>query len=731
MKKAIDRFLNTFPFLVCAGAVFLNLAGWLADLWSLPAAAIAVSFLLFTPLIAAGLRLLWQKFMRSLEAIGAKRLILLALFSLIPAILLALAFPHQLDSSIVITPAISDGQEVTLLEFKTGGHILPLGDIAESYGWQVTEEGITASARSRPLLVQFKSRAGSPVSIIFQAGPQSGSASVQYGSKREEVALITSETGEALITLRSNFRGLPNWLFIPLVTGADILAWFLYAFAIFILQDFGQGELARKGKPHEKFLSHPAGLAILISIAAVFHAINALSVPLIFGADSPSFIRGAFHLVEHGDFQGVSMIRGPGTALLFAPVIALFGRDPWGVKILLHLLALALVPLSYRIGWQLGGRRRIAFLCGLAAALMPDPYFFSNFLMSDLPNLVVISAFATLLISALQTGGKRSIFGALLTAGFGVLLRSENLALLALGAFALAVQPLWECPGGGEVRGLRHKIGRRALTVGLALLAALLPVLCWSWHNYRSYGSFGMGNYGGEVFYTGWIYYAEGSGYPFTDRDSPAVQAIQAAVDEHPIEHMNEAGVPTGWNLYPSLIQAGYTPKEAFNLMTRAAWDSIRANPRMAREVLAVKLKDGLTPVPTQMKTFHLPGEDAPDEALKDQFFDSESLRLPAVIRLQRGIYRPLETFYKNFYPLLVWAGLAAVYFSLLRKPALAWWALAAIALTRVFIPDVMGKADWRYTLGGMLLIQAVTVLVLAAVIAGVKGIVSRLYLPR
>jgi len=125
--------------------------------------------------------------------------------------------------------------------------------------------------------------------------------------------------------------------------------------------------------------------------------------------------------------------------------------------------------------------------------------------------------------------------------------------------------------------------------------------------------------------------------------------------------------------------------------------------------------------VPTQMKTFHLPGEPAPDESLKAQFFDSETLRLPGVIRLQRGIYQVLEYFYAHIYPLLVWLGLAAVYFSLARQPELIWWSVAVIALTRIFIPDIMGKADWRYTLGGMLLIQVVTVVWLGAVIVGVR----------
>jgi hypothetical protein len=718
MKIRISQIRKTVIPFTAASAVFLNLGGKLFSLWTQPLLTIALAFMLIVPILTIGMFRLWARSRLSLADIHPKRKALLVVFSLLPAVILAIAFPHNLSSSILINPEISDSEQVALLEMKTDGHVIPVENVAADYSWRVEGNGIYASKDSRPLLVQMKTRAGAPVSVIFRTTPESGSVLVQYNRQETRIDLNSKELGQTLHTLRTNFRGLPNGIFIPMVYGADILAYFLYTIVIFFLQDKGQQPLAER-KVEEKFLSHRSGLIFLITLAGILHLINALAVPLIFGADSPSFIRGAFHLLNEGDFGGVAQIRGPGTTLLFAPFAFLFGRNPWGVKTFLHLMALSLVPLSFRIGWQLSGKRKIAFLTGLAAALMPDLYFFSNFLMSDLPNLVIVSAFTTLLISALQTGKKKWIFGAMLTASFGVLLRSENLVLLALGAFVLAAQPVWTFSIGEDRLKLPHKFTRRIITVGLALLIALLPVLWWSWHNHREYGVFGMGNYGGEVFYTGWIYYAEGSGYPFADPNSSAVQAIQAAVDEYPIERMNAAGVPTGWNLYPSLIKAGYSQAEAFDLMTQATWDSIQANPRMAREVLAVKLLDGLTPVPTQMKTFHLPGEDPPDEKLKSVFFDSETLRIPSIIQLQRSIYQILQFFYAHIYPLLVWVGLAAVYFSLLRKPSLTWWTLAAITLTRIFIPDILGKADWRYTLGGMVLVQVITVLWLVLLIRG------------
>ena len=725
MINRLYQVIKYSPFFLTASAVFFNLGDWLAGLWGLPALIITLAYLIAVPILTVGIHFLFRKLKLIISGIPNKQHLTLIIFSLAPAVILSLAFPRQIDTSFKITPEASVNAQILLLETKADGHIIAVGANAADYGWMVEDGGIRADVDSRPLLVKIETRAGAPVSLLFRAGPKGGSAVVRYNHRSYRVDLKSDSPGEALLNFRTDFRGVPNWLFMPVVYGADIIAYFIYFYILFLLQERGVQTMNKKPEG-ERFLSHRAGLAILVLLSAVLHMLNALSVPLIFGADSPSFIRGAFHLVEESNFGGVSQIRGPGTTLLFAPAAALFGRNPWGVKILLHALALTLVPLSYRIGWQLSGRRWVAFLAGLAAALMPDLYFFSNFLMSDLPNLVIVSAFATLLISGLQTGKKGSIIGTLLTASFGALLRSENLALLALGAFVLGVQPAWNWLTGEEKAGAGRKIARRVITVGLALLVALLPVLWWSWHNYRDYGVFGMGNYAGEVFYTGWIYYAEGSGYPFTDHSSPAVQAIQAAVEEYPIQRMNDAGVPTGWNLYPSLIKAGYAPSQAFDLMTQAAWDSICANPRMAREVLAVKLKDGLMPVPTQMKTFPLPGEPALAEALKAQFFDSETLRLPGVIRLQRSIYTFLEFFYAHGYPLLVWLGLLAVYFSLLRKPLIIWWSLAAIALTRIFIPDIMGKADWRYTLSGMVLVQVVTVVWLSAVFAGIKYLFSR-----
>ncbi len=356
---------------------------------------------------------------------------------------------------------------------------------------------------------------------------------ITYGKRHEEFDLNSQSSGEALYFFSTRYRSLPNWLFLPLLIISDIIAYGLYALVFFFLQEKGQLLLSRENK-EEAFLSHCACLVILVAISTVLHFISALSIPLILDVDSPSFLRGAVHLVSNGNFDGVSMFRGPGSTLLFAPITALFGRNPWGMKLLLHSLAIACVALNYRLAWQLSGKRWVAFLTGLTTLFLPDLFFFSNYLMSDLPNIFLISLFSTLLISAMQTYQRRWIYSSFMAASFAILLRSENMVLLAIGVFALAAPLLWDglfnLFKGNKDKNNNRTVSYKLGTIALASIIAILPVIWWSAHNYRNFGFFGMSNYAGEVLYTGWVYYGEASGYRFMDSDSLAVQQIRSAV---------------------------------------------------------------------------------------------------------------------------------------------------------------------------------------------------------
>jgi hypothetical protein len=724
--KAIKENIITF---IIACALFFNLAHFLINYWAQPARIMIITFAVSLPLFIGLLTFLKRKTESQLCEIPKKRIIFLAFFSMFLGIILTIAFPHRFTTSVLISPVISKNQKIELLELKANRHALPLSEQAAWYGWTDTNGILTATQTSQPLLVKLNTPINAPVSLLFTSSPDSGSVTIAYGLEKKELTLDSSVIGEAIYSFSTRYRNFPNWLFMPFLVICDILAFSFYALMIFLLQEKGQRSQT-EGETNEIFFSHGINLAILLSISVALHIISAFSVPLIMDVDSPSFLRGAIHLVNFGNLDGVNMFRGPGTTFLFAPVYALFGRNPWGMKLLLHTMAIACVGLNYRLAWQLSGKRWIAFITGFATLLLPDLFFFSNFVMSDLPNVFFISLFSTLLISALQTHEKRWIYSSFLVASFAILLRSENLVLLALGIAVLAAQPLWD-----KVKNFRssnpdkekNQLNNRYLgTITLAALIAILPVLWWSAHNYIKFGFFGMSNYAGEVFYTGWVYYGEASGLHVTDLNSPAVKEIQNAIKQYPIEHLNSSGVPTGWNIYPSLISTGHTSSQAFEILAAAARDSIKNSPQLAWEILWTKLKDGLTPRTTHMITFSLPGEAPQPREIESQFFDPETQRIPSLIMLQRGIYTITQFWYDHFYQLIVWAGLFAAYFSLLRKPTLIWGTVVLIMLTRIFIPDIMGKADWRYTISGLVLMITLLIACVSSLGYGVLSVVHR-----
>ena len=721
----LKRYINPF---ILANAIFFNLAHLFFNIWGQPARIIILAYLICVPLLVYLLSYILKKVISHVRNITKKRLYILIVATLVLGTTLAFGNTHRFKTAVLITPELSGSQNIELLEIKVNGNILPISEYAEGYGWESDNGAVIASENSRPMLIKLSTPVNVPVTLLFGTSPKGGNLLITYGKNEEKLSLNAASPGETLKSFSTQYRNFPGWLFIPFLFGVDVIAFGLYAFSLLVIQEDGQKALSEENKK-EVFLNHRTGLSTLLSLSIVLHLISILSVPIILNADSPSFLAGAIHLVDHGNFEGVSMIRGPGSTLLFAPVQALFGRNPWGMKILLHLLAIACVGLNYRLAWQLSGRRRIAFLTGLITALLPDLLFFSNYVMSDLPNIFLISLFSTLLVSALQTNRGKWIISSCLTASFAILLRSENMVLLGIGILALVFSLIGKMAMARKNKKTDHIFNiadrRNLILIILAALIALAPVIWWSAHNYRKYGFFGMSNYAGEVFYTGWIYYAEASGYPFTEQNSQAVKQIKTAVDQFPVERLNESGVATGWNLYPSLVKAGYTSSQAFEVMAAAASDSIRSNWQMAWEVLWVKLKDGLTPRTTQMFTYPLPGETIIQREIEPKFYDPETLRIIPLIKLQRLIYDVFQYFYDTFYQIFIWAGLLAAYYCLLRKPTLIWGSLVLIMLTRIFIPDIMGKSDWRYTISGLVLMQALTIAWISAMTNGLRSLIK------
>jgi hypothetical protein len=210
-----------------------------------------------------------------------------------------------------------------------------------------------------------------------------------------------------------------------------------------------------------------------------------------------------------------------------------------------------------------------------------------------------------------------------------------------------------------------------------------------------------MSNYLDEVLYTGWIYYGEASKVAISDTDSPAVLAISDAYRTYG-PNDDRIVIPTGYEVYPTLIQAGYTDGEAMDLLGQAARDSILKNPRLAFQVLMLKFSRSLIPEPIAMSTLPLPDEPASNGG-NQIYFREEIAAWPEWIRVQRKLFDLVQDWYRYAYPELIWSSLFAMALAIYRKQVFLWYPMVVITLLRIFFPLILALGNWRYVISGVI----------------------------
>jgi 4-amino-4-deoxy-L-arabinose transferase-like glycosyltransferase len=639
------------------------------------------------------------------------------LFFLFPALIVAAILTwrcylvpsvwHTLE--IIPAPGHAAGR-IELYEIKLRpGKAAKLSQIQNLDGW-VIEDGVlkTVSENPQPLRYSYFEKIGATTSLLFMRSPDSRDVTVILDGKKLGVSLYSLDASLQPVEMTTAYKlGIPGGLILFIVAVMDFSAFFFFILFIWVIQEIAQLVPAEeRHKKNECFPSHRANLIILLTLAVILHALSFFSVPLITASDSLGYLNGAIHWLEDHNFNGVPASRGPGTTFLFIPAFLLFGTDPTGVKLTLHLFAIACVPLLYRLGWQLFKRRSFAFFSGLIAILMPEMYLFSNFVMSEVLNVFFTLAYCSLLIAALETFSWKNSSACMLTGSFAALLRPENMTLLAIGTGLLFIKIVWD----------KQAVRERMKILGIVFFLALLPLLWWSAHNNRVHGFFGLSNYADEVLYDGWVYFGEASGFQITDHDSPAVQAIAAAVQAY-AKPLDETLVPTGWEIFPALIEHGYTEQQALKLLGDAARDSIRKDPGFALQLYFVKLKKGFTPIRSgvEEQTF-IPIEEngkivgAQPYDLAD-YFESEQTVFFAFIPWQLKIYDWLPAFDRYVYRPLVFFCLAMALLALYQKRFFIWTPVVAIALSRMIVPITIGIAHWQYMLAGIAILLTFTFL--------------------
>ncbi len=711
-QNTLSTFRAWFKLTLVGSILFLGLAHPVVNFWELPAALMIIIALSFAPVFTGAAALFSTRLAPLLAQITRQRLLLLLLAALVLGSFITWRVYRLPESyqSVIITPV---GEYVGLIEIKSNYDPIFLEKAALDSNWRIENGVYHATPNSAPLSLSFKTAVNRPVVLIFLTSPQGGLAQVQFNAQTPyQVSLSNDRPGQTTLRLVSDYRGIPGWLFNFFLSFAAIFAFGSLTFLLLIIQEIGQ-----KASPAQPATTkiHIRNLLLLALFGCINYLFNALTVPLTINPDSHGFLEGGLHLIRYGNLEGVSMYRGPGTTFLFAPVIYLFGNNAWGIKILLHLFAIACLLPAYRLGWQLSGSQAVAFTAGLLVVFSPDIMAYASVVMSDVPNIFFVLTFLTLLVSALQKPERKWIFSTLLVGSFAVLLRSENLVMLAVGALALITSSVYTWPK-------THRLDiQHFFAIALALLVAALPILWWSAHNLRMHGFFGMSNYQGEVFYDGWVYYGDALGTKFSNPDSPAIQVMQEAIEAHPIEITDQKGVPTGWEIYPAMLAVGYNTNQAFDLMGSAAWDSILNNPALAVKILFNKYERGLTPQMQPMITYPLPGEEAFGEILYDDYFYQKSPNLPGLIGLRRQVDEFVRVNYPLLYPGWVLFVLATVFLSFFRTPWDTWSAHTIITASRILIPLTLGVAFWRYTLAGWIPAQITAIAWLWALMQGLR----------
>lgn len=703
--------------------LFFGAAHHVINFWELPVLWMFLLFVLGTPALAVLSAFLGRRLAPHIEQIPKKRLFLLALAALLVGSFVAWR-THRVPEAfhtVTIRPDLSASGQVGLLELKGNFQVISLQKAALESGWREENDAYYASPDSRPLLLSFRSPVNKPVTALFLTSPEGGAVEVSLNFQSAQVELSNPLSGQSTLRFVSDYRSIPGWIFVSILTLSDIFTFGLLILVLLVLQEVGDtSAVLRNLSPGVKFFSPRVGLAVLLAFGVLLHTANMLAVPLTLGPDSPAFLQGALHLLEHGNFEGVSQSVGPGSTFLFAPVLWLFGRNAWGLKILLHLIALASIPVAYRLGWQLSKNYLVAFLSGLVVALSPDMFFYSNNLMSDVPNLFLVLLCCSLLFSTLERPTLVGILATLLVGSFATLLRSENILLPVIAALALAASRLWQWLQKSPV-----DLKRAFLQIGLSVMIASLPILWWSNHNLNTHGFWGMSNYMGVVLYDGWVYFGDASGLPFSKPDSLAVQKIEQAVDEHPIIITDRKGFATGWEIYPALLKSGYTTDQAMDLLKTAALDSIRNNPGLSLRLLFIKLETGLKLGVARSLTYPLPGEPGWGSNQASKYFEADNLGIPLFVRWQRMTDEQAGLWYPHLYPLWTLFCVLALVLSSLRQPVLHWAALAAIVASRIFVPLTMSVPFWRYTLSGWFPLQVIALSCALVLIGGLITILK------
>lgn len=268
---------------------------------------------------------------------------------------------------------------------------------------------------------------------------------------------------------------------------------------------------------------------IIVILSLTLSCITLFAFPMILVPDTDSYFSGALTLAENGSFSGVNTCRGPGMALLYAPILLIFKScSLWPVKILIHLLAAGCNILTYLIAYKLTDKKWLAFLAGICAIVWIDGIFYSTWLSSEIPAAFFLLLFTCFLIKAIKENRIIYYYLTAFSACFATLLRSENIMFFPIFIFFTILMPVLS-----YCKNKDHNSKRIVFHIILAAFISALPLLGWASYNFQRASFFGLTSYGVLAFHDSALVSGVTLNLNFEDTKSPDVQFAKQAFTEY------------------------------------------------------------------------------------------------------------------------------------------------------------------------------------------------------
>lgn len=466
-------------------------------------------------------------------------------------------------------------------------------------------------------------------------------------------------------------------------------------------------------------------LLIIVVLSLLLHFVLLFSTPLVFIVDTDSYMAGAIGLLENGSLSEVYTVRGPGIALLYAPILFIFkSYSLWPLKIFIHLLAVSCSVMTYLLAYQLLKKRWPAFLAGLLGLAWTDAALYSSMISSEVPSALLVLLFAYFMVKALKEGKIRNYYLAAFFAMGAVMFRTENVMLFALFPPFALLAPLLSFLKKHDKASLRIICHTLAATVLTAL-----PIVGWSAYNYHRAAFFGLNDYGIISLYDSVVISGVHLGQGIDIERSPAARTIQGAVAEYTEHNLKtkadwtEKAFHNVWyDTYAlnfhicgerDLPNGKYSKrkiaKAVDKILLDATEEAVLNNPekyiplvllKPARVYCAIWLYPEInTFAPDQSYEAWVPPKyDCPKYR---NYFDFDSDMILRPFRLIFDIYSSFMDIFSGLIFVVFIIALPGYIICFFQRPLTAWWAFLSITFAKTIFTIIIGFAGPRVIFQG------------------------------